>query len=109
MRTKGIATSRSSHSLRVRMRYRFDNALSRGPGVVIGYLALLALLVVVAAGLISTVLDLSFGKGAGFGESVYQSMTRMLDPGTFSGDSSWGLRALTLLVTLTGVILGGSL
>lgn len=96
--------------LRARLRYCFDNALSRGPLVVIAYLALLTLTVVVVAGGGAALLGLTFGgSGEGFGESAYQALLRMLDPGTFSDDAGWGLRSLGLLVTLVGIVLGGAL
>lgn len=94
----------------VRLRYKFDNALARGPFVVIAYLGLLTLAVVLVAGLLALLFGLTFGDGTeNFFERAYQSLLRMLDPGTFSGDASWSLRALTLVVTLFGIILGGSL
>ena len=36
-------------------------------------------------------------------------MLRTLDPGTFSGDAGWPTRLVGLAVTLTGILLGGSL
>ena len=97
-------------SLRTRLRYRFDNALSRGPIVVIAYLGVLTLAAIVVAGLIAILFGLTFGDGdENLFEAIYQSLLRMLDPGTFSGDASWSLRALTLVVTIVGIILGGSL
>lgn len=109
--TVAAPTKRSARApLGVRLRYRFDNALSRGPFIVIAYLGLLTLVVILVAGLIATIVGLTFGNGdESFFESMYQSLLRMLDPGTFSGDASWSLRALTVVVTLVGIILGGSL
>lgn len=110
MPTTATRSGRPQASLRVRMRYRFDNALSRGPLVVIAYLALLTLAVIVVAGLLATLAGLTFGDSdEGVVESMYQSLLRMLDPGTFSGDADWSLRTLTLVVTIIGIILGGSL
>lgn len=101
---------RTNGSLRVKTRYRFDNALSRGPLTVIAYLALLTLVVVLVAGAAVVLAGLDFeGDDTGFREATYQSLLRMLDPGTFSGDTSWQLRTLTLVVTLVGIVLGGSL
>ncbi len=95
---------------RARLRYGFDNALSRGPGRVITYLGLLALAFVLLSGALSVIFHLRFDSvGGGLLESSYQSLLRMLDPGTLSGDEAWPLRALTLLVTLVGIILGGCL
>jgi voltage-gated potassium channel Kch len=42
-------------------------------------------------------------------EAFWQTLLRILDPGTFSGDTGWPLRITTLLVTLLGVLIGGSL
>ncbi len=98
-------------SLRARFRYRFDNALAKGPIVVIGYLGLLFLAVILVAALIATIAGLSMGDGnpTNFVESFWQSMLRTLDPGTFSGDAGWPTRIITLAVTITGVLLGGAL
>jgi Trk K+ transport system NAD-binding subunit len=97
-------------SLGARLRYRFDNALARGPVVVIAYMGLLVLALIVVAGVIALLFGLRFGDGnENLFEAMYQSLLRMLDPGTFSGDAKWPLRALTLVVTLIGVIIGGSL
>ncbi|MCW2605743.1 MAG: TrkA-N domain/Protein of unknown function [Frankiales bacterium] len=100
---------RGRPALRTRLRYRFDNALSRGPVVVIAYLALLTLLFVLAAGAVATGAGIAFTRGDGYGEASYQALLRMLDPGTFSGDTTWTLRLLALGVTLVGIVLGGSL
>lgn len=97
-------------SVQVVLRYRFDNALSRGPLVVIAYLGLLTLAIILLSGILATLIGLRFGDVDGsFLESTYQSLLRMLDPGTFSGDEAPSLRTLTLLVTFVGIILGGSL
>jgi len=98
-------------SLGARLRYRFDNALARGPVVVIAYMGLFVLGLIIIAGLLSFVFSLTYGDGISDSpiESMYQALLRMLDPGTFSGDATWSLRALTLVVTLIGVIIGGSL
>ena len=38
-----------------------------------------------------------------FAETYYQTLLRILDPGTFSGDAGWGLRVVTFIVTLFGI------
>jgi len=93
------------------MRYRFDNALARGPIVVIGYLGLVFLAVILLAAIVSAIGRLSMGdhNATNFLESFWQSMLRTLDPGTFSGDVGWPTRLVALAVTLTGILLGGSL
>ncbi len=100
------------HKLGARVRYWFDTALSRGPSVVIGWLGALTLAVIVLSALIMTVLRLTginSGPRLGFAEAFWQSMLRILDAGTFAGDSNWGARALGLVVTLAGIFIAGSL
>jgi len=99
-------------TLRTRLRYRFDNALSRGPGVVIGWLGLITLAVIIVSSLVLTIFQLDGVAGdprVSWFEDFWQSMLRLLDPGTFSGDSGWFTRIITLFVTLTGVFIAGSL
>ena len=87
------------------MRYRFDNTISRGTLPVIGYLALLTFALVFGAALILTITDtVVTGAGSsGFAEDFWQSLLRILDPGTFGGDNGWFLRVVMLIVTLFGI------
>ena len=97
---------------RSRLRYRFDLALSRGPVVVIGWLGVLTVLVFVVAGVLLSVLGLTGvdgGERLGLAEGTWQALLRTLDPGTFSGDTGWPTRLVTLAVTLAGIFIAGSL
>jgi voltage-gated potassium channel Kch len=102
-----------SASFGAKLRYRFDNALSRGAWVVIGYLGLLTLLIVLVGAVVAAIAQLAgIGGGdssLGFGEAVWQMLLRALDAGTFAGDANWPTRALGLLVTLSGIFIAGSL
>ncbi len=96
-----------------RLRYRFDNALSRGAWVVIGYLGVGTLLIVFVAALIAALVRLG-GWGGGSGplgvlEAAWQMLLRSLDAGTIAGDASWPTRLLGLSVTLAGIFIAGSL
>jgi Trk K+ transport system NAD-binding subunit len=101
----------STTSWRARLRYRFDNALARGPMVIIAYLAILSVVVMVVAAVIAFVADFTFGgaNGHGFAEELWQSMLRTLDAGSFAADVHWPTRLLGLAITLTGIFLAGSL
>lgn len=107
------AASRTEHRAPVgaRLRYRFDNAMARGPLVVIAYLALLSLVVVVVAGVVAVLagLDIADGSSESLPESIWLAMLRTVDAGTFTGDVGWTTRALTLSVTLAGLFLVSSL
>ncbi|HEY4375593.1 MAG TPA: hypothetical protein VGM93_00470, partial [Acidimicrobiales bacterium] len=95
-----------------RMRYRFDLALSRGPLVVIGYLGVVMLLVIIVATAILTAFSLTGINGGGsltIPQAFWQSLLRVLDSGTFAGDTQWWARIVALFVTLAGIFLAGSL
>ena len=105
-----ITTQPSKPTLKARLRYRFDNALARGPVVVILYMTAFILLVAVVCGFIAALFSLHFNDGdENLLELMYQSFLRMLDSGTFTADTPWGLRSLTIVVTIVGIIFGGSL
>jgi voltage-gated potassium channel Kch len=88
-----------------KVRYRFDNTISRGTLPVIGYLAALTLAIVLLAALVLTVTgtDVNGPHSNGFAEEFWQSMLRVLDTGTFAGDNGWLLRIVSLTVTLFGI------
>jgi voltage-gated potassium channel Kch len=94
-----------------RLRYRFDNSLARGPWVLIGWLAAAttAFLVLAAAVIAGFGLGIEEGKSAGFLESFWQSLLRVFDSGTFSGDNGWPLRLVSLVVTVVGILVFTSL
>jgi Trk K+ transport system NAD-binding subunit len=96
---------------RARLRYRFDTVMSRGTGIVILWLAGITFGLVFVAALVLTIFGIGINedKTPSLLERFWQSLLRILDPGTFSGDSGWPLRVTMLLVTLLGVLIGGSL
>jgi voltage-gated potassium channel Kch len=90
-----------------RLRYRFDNSLARGPWVLIGWLgAVTVLFLLLAAAVIAGLgLGIAEGESASFFESFWQALLRVFDSGTFSGDNGWGLRIVSLVVTLGGLFI----
>jgi ion channel POLLUX/CASTOR len=94
-----------------RLRYRFDTAMSRGTGIIILWLGGITFGLVFIAALVLTVFGIGVNedKTPSLLERFWQSLLRILDPGTFSGDAGWPLRITMLLVTLLGVLIGGSL
>jgi voltage-gated potassium channel Kch len=97
----------TSHPLKVRLRYRFDNLMAAGAAAVIMWLALATILLIGAAGAVIAILGLSAGGEGetGFIEAVWLSLLRTLDPGTMGSDVGWGFRIITLLVTLGGIFI----
>ena len=98
-------------SILARLRYRFDTAMSRGTGIIILWLAAFTVGLVFVAALVLTIFGVGINadKTPSLLERFWQSLLRILDPGTFSDDAGWPLRITMLLVTLLGVLIGGSL
>jgi hypothetical protein len=93
------------------MRYRFDNAMARGPLIVVLYLAAVSFAVMVLAAFIAVLADLTFAGGTRdtFTEELWQAMLRTLDSGSFAADTDWPTRVIALVVTLAGIFIAGSL
>lgn len=102
----------SEHSItwRDRLRYRFENTLSRGAIAIIAWLALISTLVVLVAALALVVLGVGQDPADpstryGFIEGAWQGLMHSLDAGNLAGDSGWVLRVLMLIVTIAGIFL----
>jgi voltage-gated potassium channel Kch len=92
------------------LRYRFENTLSKGTVAIIGWLALLSVVIVVLASLILAAMRVGqdpedHEHPYGFFEGVWQSMLRTLDPGVVAGDNGWQLRLLMMIVTIGGIFI----
>lgn len=90
-----------------RLRYAFDNLMSRGTIAIMGLLGLATVGFVLVMGMIVILLgaypgDDDFGD---FWDIVWGNLMRTLDPGTMGGDLGWGFRALMLVVTIGGLII----
>ncbi|MDF3022385.1 MAG: potassium transporter TrkA [Steroidobacteraceae bacterium] len=95
---------------RDKLRYRFENTLSKGTIAIIGWLALLSTAIVVLASLILAAMRVGQDPGDhehpyGFFEGMWQSMLRTMDPGVIAGDSGWQLRSLMMVVTIGGIFI----
>jgi ion channel POLLUX/CASTOR len=95
-----------------RLRYEFDNYLSRGMAALIAaLLAVTACLILSTAGiLVATGLGPADRSGPlGFAEAIWLAATRVLDSGAFVDDSGWSYRLVGFLVTLGGIFLSSAL
>jgi ion channel POLLUX/CASTOR len=97
--------------LRQRVRYAFDNSLSRGPVALIGWLALLSAVVVVTGAAMIVLLGVApeGGEDLSPAEAAWQAMMRALDAGGVGGDVGWGFRAVMLVVTIGGLFIVSTL
>jgi ion channel POLLUX/CASTOR len=93
-----------------RLRYKFEQTLSKGPARVIGWLSLVTLAIIVLTGLVELLIG-KFGgsRDGGILENWWQALLRVLDSGTFAGDTDWPTRLLSLFVTIAGIFIAGSL
>ena len=97
-------------TVKERLRYRIDNTLARGVGMVLLWLGVLtALFVIVVAGIIQITGIGPSDSSTSLTEGVWLAITRSLDPGTFSGDEGDKFRLGMLVVTLIGIFLGATI
>ncbi|MER9327368.1 hypothetical protein [Mesorhizobium sp. M0488] len=98
-------------SLGTRLRYGFDKSMAAGPIALIGWLAILSLLIIIAAAgfLAATRIAPEGGEPLNFFEAFWESLMRTLDSGTMGGDTGWPFRLVMLFVTLTGIFVVSAL
>lgn len=94
------------------MRYAFDRSLSGGTVSLVGWLALVSILIVSAAtavllltGIAPDAPDGQDPQAFDFVEAFWQSLMRSIDPGTVAGDSGWSYRILMFAVTIGGIFI----
>jgi voltage-gated potassium channel Kch len=95
-----------------RVRYGFDNVMSRGTPALIGFLGLASLTLIALAALVMVILRIVPGgmeSPPGFIESMWLSLMRTLDSGTMGGDEGRGFRVTMLFVTLGGIFIVSAL
>jgi hypothetical protein len=92
-----------------KLRYRFDNTMSRGTGALIIWLAILTFLMIIIATCIVSLFKIfpetEEGANMGIGETLWQTLMRAMDAGTVAGDTGWSFRLLMFLVTLGGIFI----
>ena len=88
-----------------RLRYKFDNLMSKGTPAMIGMLFVATLLIILIVAIVITVLGLGPPDDGplNFIEAAWASLMRTLDPGTMGGDQGWGFRLPMLFMTLVGI------
>lgn len=98
-------------SVAERLRYEFDKSMAAGPIALIGWLAVVSLVMIGFAGLVLTITQFAQDgeQPLGFVEAFWESLMRTLDSGTMGGDTGWGFRIVMLFVTLTGIFVVSTL
>src|SRR5512147_1594945 len=97
------------NTLGEKFKYRFDNLMSRGPGALIGWLALISVVVILAISA-AVILAQVGPEDKDFLNVAWMSLMRTLDAGTMGGDEgSWPFLLLMFAVTVAGVFFISSL
>ena len=93
---------------RDRLRYQFDTMMAKGPAVLIGWLAIVSLVVISLVSFIVRLLNLD-PEGRNFFQLVWVGLMRTLDPGMGEETSNWPFLFAMLVITLTGIFVVSSL
>jgi voltage-gated potassium channel Kch len=98
-------------TLRQRIRYAFDNTMSRGTPALVGYLAL-ATAALIAIGVLAVLLG-GFTPANGrhsFIGAFFTTLTHAIDPGTLANDTArWPFLLAMLMVTIGGLFVFSAL
>lgn len=92
-----------------RIRYKFENTLSKGTPAMIMWLGIVSLILVLICGMIILILSIKAAPDAdsslGFIEGTWKSLMATLDPGTMGGDEGWSFRIIRFIATLGGIFI----
>lgn len=105
-------TRQPKTSLKRQLRYRFDNALSRGPSVVFAWLGLVTfgIAVISTAAVMGTHMAGVNGKDSlSLGDAFWESIMRALGRGGVGSDKGWIARGYGLVMLTLGLMIGGTL
>ncbi|MGE3306212.1 MAG: hypothetical protein AB7I52_09605 [Rhizobiaceae bacterium] len=95
-----------------RVRYAFDKSMAGGTVALIGWLAVVSIVIIAIAGAFISLVGVGpegDTNGMSFLEAFWASLMRTLDAGTMGGDSGWGFRLVMLAVTLAGIFIVSAL
>lgn len=94
-----------------RLRYEFDKSMAAGPIALIGWLTVISLFVIVVAGAFLAITKIApeGGEPVSFIEGTWESLMRTFDAGTMGGDTGWGFRGVSLVVTVAGIFVFSAL
>ncbi|MDI6838743.1 MAG: hypothetical protein QMD99_23900, partial [Rhizobiaceae bacterium] len=96
---------------RARLRYEFDKSMAAGAVALIGWLALVSLVVIIiaAAFLSLTGVGPDDGSPVTFIEAAWESLMRTMDAGAMGADQGWSFRGVSLVVTFAGIFVFSAL
>jgi ion channel POLLUX/CASTOR len=95
-----------------RVRYRFDNFMSRGTIALVAALFAATLCMILTAATVLVLLGLwrvGDTTGMSLPEAIWQVAMHTIDTGNVAGDTGWSARAVGFLVTLGGIFITSAL
>ena len=94
-----------------RLKYWFDNWMSRGILALMALLAIATVVLVLVVGVVTYFVHAypDDAPTADFGDLLWGNLMRTLDPGTMGGDTGWGFRIFSLVITIGGIVIVASL
>jgi Trk K+ transport system NAD-binding subunit len=95
-----------------RLRYRFDNLMSRGTIALVGVLFAITFALVLAATLVLVLARIrpeGSAQALSLGEALWQTTMRTIDTGTVAGDTGWSFRIVGIIVTFGGIFITSAL
>ncbi len=95
-----------------RLRYHFDNFMSRGTIALVAALFAVTLCMILTAAAVLVIFSLRPDPSAehlGIPEAIWQVTMRTIDTGTIAGDSLWAFRIVGFLVTMGGIFITSAL
>lgn len=97
--------------LAARLRYEFDKSMAAGPIALIGWLAVISLIVIVLAGAFLAITRIApeGGEPVSFFEGAWELLMRTMDAGAMGADMGWGFRGVSLVVTIAGIFVFSAL
>jgi ion channel POLLUX/CASTOR len=101
-------------TLSQRLRYQFDNTMSRGPVALIGWLFLASAAMIVLVTLVALLAGIGpreeDGTRSGFLDTLWFGLMRTLDAGTMGGDTGpWSFLFVGLAITFGGIFVVSTL
>jgi len=99
-------------TLRARFKYWFDGLMSHGTGAMLGFLALVVILVVAIDAVVVMALRVEVagtGEDQGFWAVVWENLIRTLKANDVSPGAAWAVRVSMIIVTIIGVFIVANL
>lgn len=99
----------SKATLSQKLRYKFDNTMSKGPGALILWLAIITTIMIILSTIVALIFSVfppeASDETKSVSENLWQHLMRAMDPGAVAADDGWAFRGLMFLVTLGGIFI----